>query len=138
MRSVFIILFLFYPFCEKLLWCAQGSFSSLRRLRPVTGVGNWSFLKWIERQFCIGEVFLDIHYHLRHSNGVIGVDIDVFHVVSTLYHILQHIIPGLSTHEIIVQADKTDGMEVANQESTFIISTAAIIGTSFRHRTAII
>ena len=108
--------------------------------RLLAGVEFYALrrLQRVKSQFCIGEVFLDIRFHLRHSNGVIGVDVDMFHMVSTLYHILQHIIPGLSTHEIIVQADKTDGMEVANQESTFIISTAAIIGTSFRHRAAMI
>ena len=72
-------------------------------------------LQRIKSQFCIGKVFLDIRFHLRHSNRVVGMDVNMLYSAPALYHKFQHIQARFSTGKIIVQADEIDILEDTDQ-----------------------
>lgn len=46
---------------------------------------------------------------------MVGMDVDVFHVIAMFYHVDQHIISRFPFGQIIVQTDKVDGVEIADE-----------------------
>ena len=76
--------------------------------------------------------------HSGNADGMVGMNVDVLHIASTLHHIFQYIQACFPSGKIIVQADEIDIFEDADQQSTLFICPTAVIWSLLRHRATVI